>query len=124
MDNVCEMNQVKSFQDSKARSTLTVDHQTVSYNLDADKNLAKRRRFEPYFDRTASDRVLVPREKLPEGPCIDGIGPPKALNSEGNNLGDLGSGEEKWGLEREQKGSVAGQRNTRMTGQLERDSPQ
>jgi len=120
MDNFCEMNQVRSFQDSKASSTLTVDHQTVSYHLNVDsswlEHLAKQHRFES--DRTASDRgVLVPCEKLPESPRIDGIGPPMVLDSEGKDLGDHGSEEEKWGLEGEQKGSVAGQGDTRMTGQ-------
>lgn len=119
-DNFCEMNQVKSFQESKASSTLTVDHQAVSYHLNADsswlEHLAKQHRFES--DRTASDRVLVPCEKLPESHCIDRIGPPMVLDSEGKDLGDHGSGEKKqWGLKREQKGSVAGQGDTRMTGQ-------
>jgi hypothetical protein len=116
MDNFCEMNQVKSFQESKASSTLTVDHQT---DLNADsswlEHLAKQHRFES--DRTASDRVLVPYEKLPESHRIDGIGLPIVLDSEGKNLGDHGSGEEKWGLGHEQKGSVASQGDTRMTGQ-------
>jgi hypothetical protein len=121
MGNLCEMNQIKSFQDSKASSILTVDHQMASYSLNTDnrwlEDLTKRHQF-----RTVSDRVLVPRDKFPEGPRIDGIGPPMVLNSEGKDLGDHDSGEEKWHLEREQKGSVAGQRGTRMTGRG--DSPQ
>jgi hypothetical protein len=124
MDNFCEMNQVKSLQDSKASSTLTVDHQTISYHLNADsswlEHLTKRHQFES--DRTASDRVLVPCKKLPESPRIDGIRPPMVLDSKGKNLGDHGSGEEKWGLEREQKGSVAGQGDQGMSSQG--DSPQ
>ena len=67
-----------------------VDHQTVSYHLNANsrlEHLTKRHRFES--DRTASDRLLVPCEKLNESPRIDGVGPPMVLVTLRINTGYL-----------------------------------
>lgn len=91
-------NQVKSVQDSKASSILTVDHQMASYSLDTDNGrleLTKRHRFESCFDFDRTDRVAAPWEKLLEGRCIEDAGSPMVLDSKGKDLGDQGSGEEK-----------------------------
>jgi len=98
MGNLCGMDQVTLFQDSKASSNLTSDHPTALYTLDADSSwfegLARRHWFESRFDRAASDRVFVPWKNLPEGPRIDAIGPPiEVLDQEGKDLGGHGLGE-------------------------------
>jgi len=98
MGNLCEMDQVTLFQNSKASSIFTFDHPTVSYTLNADsswfESLARQHRSESCFDRAVPDRVLVPWRNLPEGPRIDAAGPPiEVLDQEGKDLGGHGSGE-------------------------------